>query len=70
MKVNLLIGAAYAYACIKYKTGSMDVRLEPGRSAAQSLRESATSHRVRAAQELTERRYKSAPRAFWKMAND
>ena len=52
MKVNLLIGAAYAYACIKYKTGSMDVRLEPGRSAAQSLRESATNHRVRAAQEL------------------
>lgn len=52
MKVNILIGAAYAYACIKYKTGSMDVRLEPGRSAAQSLRESATSHRIRAAQEL------------------
>lgn len=52
MKVRVLVGAAYAYACIKYKNGTMDVRLEPGRSAASSLRESATSHRIRAAQEL------------------
>jgi hypothetical protein len=52
MKVRLLIGAAYAYACIKHKNWTMDVRLEPGRSAHQSLRESATECRIRANREL------------------
>lgn len=39
MKVRILVGAQAAYACIETDTTSMDVRLEPGRSAAQALRE-------------------------------
>ncbi len=39
MKVRVIIGAQAAYACIETDTTSMDVRLEPGRSAAQALRE-------------------------------
>lgn len=39
MKVRVMIGAQAAYACIETDTTSMDVRLEPGRSAPQSLRE-------------------------------
>lgn len=39
MKVRTIIGAQAAYACIATESVSMDIRLEPGRSAAQSLRE-------------------------------
>lgn len=39
MKVTTMIGAQAAYACITTESVSMDIRLEPGRSAAQSLRE-------------------------------
>lgn len=39
MKVRTLIGAQAAYACITTESVSMDIRLEPGRSAAKSLRE-------------------------------
>lgn len=39
MKVRTIIGAQAAYACIETESVSMDIRLEPGRSAAKSLRE-------------------------------
>lgn len=39
MKVKVIIGAQAAYACIDTESKSLDIRLEPGRSAAQSLRE-------------------------------
>ena len=39
--VRYIIGAEYAYACIKHETGSFDALLKPGRPAARSLRESA-----------------------------
>ena len=41
MEARLVIGNA-AYAVIKTDTIYMDIRLEPGRSAAQSLRETAS----------------------------
>jgi hypothetical protein len=41
MNVDVMIGAAAAYARIFEKGCNMDVRLNPGRSAANSLRESA-----------------------------
>lgn len=46
--VRLLIGAS-AYACIKSPECELDVRLEPGRGAAQSLQETAREYRERAA---------------------
>ena len=46
---NTIIGAQAAYACIQSLGISMDVRLEPGRSAAQSLRETAEEWRQKAA---------------------
>lgn len=49
MRVNILIGAEGAYACIKTLHADMDVRLNPGRSAAQSLRETAEEWRQQAA---------------------
>lgn len=39
MKVRIIIGAQAAYACINTISTSLDVRLEPGRSPAKSLRE-------------------------------
>ena len=36
--VKLFCGT-HAYACIKHEAGAMDIRLEPGRSAQQALRE-------------------------------
>lgn len=48
MKVNLHIGAN-AYAHIKTEDASLDVLLSPGRSAAQSLTESAEEMRSKAA---------------------
>lgn len=47
MKVRVIIGAQAAYACIETDTTSMDVRLEPGRSAAQALREFAEDLKFR-----------------------
>jgi len=49
MRVRIIIGAEAAYASIQTMNASMDVRLEPGRSAAQSLRETAEEWRDRAA---------------------
>lgn len=49
MRVNIFVGAECAYACIKSAGTFMDVRLEPGRSAAQSLRETAEEWRKQAA---------------------
>lgn len=48
MKVRTIIGAQAAYACITTESVSMDVRLEPGRSAAQSLREWAEEQTAKA----------------------
>jgi hypothetical protein len=39
MEVKVLIGAEAAYACIKLADITMDVRLQAGRSAQQSLRD-------------------------------
>lgn len=47
MKVSTIIGA-HAYACIKTDTLSMDIRLNPGRSAHQSLMETAEEWRQKA----------------------
>ena len=49
MRVNILVGAEAAYACIRSLGHDMDVRLSPGRSAAQSLRETAEEWRQQAA---------------------
>ncbi len=48
MRVTTFIGAEAAYAVIKTERVSMDIRLEPGRSAAKSLREWAAEKRSRA----------------------
>jgi len=48
MKVRIIIGAQAAYACIETDTTSMDVRLEPGRSPAKSLREWAEEQKRKA----------------------
>jgi len=48
MKVRTIIGAQAAYACIETESVSMDIRLEPGRSAAQSLREWADEQKAKA----------------------
>lgn len=52
MKVRILIGAHAAYACITTPKTSLDVQLSPGRSAAQSLRESALELREKAARDI------------------
>ena len=41
MKVRVLVLAEAAYACIETAGGNFDVRLEPGRSPAKSLQETA-----------------------------
>ena len=51
LKATLIIGAS-AYAHIKTDTIDMDIRLEPGRSASQSLRETADEWREKAARLL------------------
>lgn len=48
MRIRTIIGAEAAYACIQSLHITMDVRLEPGRSAAQSLRETAEEWREKA----------------------
>lgn len=48
MQVHTIIGAEAAYAVIRTGRVSMDVRLEPGRSAAQSMREWAAEKRAKA----------------------
>ncbi len=50
MKVKVMYLSEYGYACISEGNRNMDVRLEPGRSAEKSLRESANEMRVKAAQ--------------------
>ncbi len=47
-KVSVIIGAQYAYACIKTPHVSLDVQLSAGRGPAQSLRESAAEMRAQA----------------------
>ena len=47
MKASVIIGNN-AYAVIKGETYSMDILLNPGRSASQSLRESAAENREKA----------------------
>ena len=49
MRVRIIHGAEAAYASIQTSGAFMDVRLEPGRSAARSLRETAEEWRERAA---------------------
>jgi hypothetical protein len=41
MKVRIIHGATHAYAAIEHNGTSMDVQLQPGRSTAASLSESA-----------------------------
>lgn len=48
MQVKLFFGT-YAYAMIKHDQGSLDIRLESGRSASQSLREYCAEQEKRAA---------------------
>lgn len=45
VKVNIIVGAQYAYACIKRDGQSLDVKLSPGKPAHASLRESAQDAR-------------------------
>jgi len=52
MKVRIFVGAEYAYACITTNSKSLDVRLEHGKSAAQSLADSADDLRVQASRLL------------------
>jgi len=52
MKVRVIVGAQASYACITHDKGTMDVRLAPGRSARQSLQETAEEMRARAAEML------------------
>lgn len=54
MQVRVIIGAQAAYACINHEKGVMDIRLTPGRSARQSLQETAEEMRQKAA-DLTRR---------------
>jgi hypothetical protein len=49
MNVRILVGASHAYACVETPAYQMDVQLQPGRSAVQSLRETAKSLREDAA---------------------
>jgi hypothetical protein len=49
MRVRIIIGAEAAYASIQTLNANMDVRLAPGRPAAQSLRETAEEWRAQAA---------------------
>lgn len=48
MNVRIYVGAAAAYASIVDASRLLDVRLAPGRSAAQSLEESAEELRAKA----------------------
>jgi hypothetical protein len=48
MRVHTIIGAEAAYACIRTASVSLDIRLEPGHSAAQSLRAWAAEKRAKA----------------------
>nr|WP_172694149.1 hypothetical protein [Alcaligenes faecalis] len=54
MQVRVIVGAQAAYACISHESGTLDVRLNPGRSARKSMKESAAELREKAA-ELTRR---------------
>src|SRR5690606_8759331 len=54
MQVRVIVGAQAAYACISHESGTLDVRLNPRRSARKSMKESAAELREKAA-ELTRR---------------
>jgi len=54
LTVRTLVGAQYAYACISHQRGTMDVRLEPGRSASESLLQTAAELEAKA-ERLTKR---------------
>jgi transposase-like protein len=46
--VKVIVGAQYAYACIKTDRTTLDVQLAAGRSAAQAMREFAAEQREKA----------------------
>lgn len=48
LSVRIVVGAQYAYACIKHARGSMDVRLDHGIGAVTSLLRSAGEDRAKA----------------------
>ena len=48
LTVRIMVGAQFAYACIKHARGSMDVRLDHGIGAVASLRRSAGEDRAKA----------------------
>lgn len=50
MRARIILGAEAAYAAISSGTVNLDVRLVAGRSAAQSLRQTADAWRAQAAQ--------------------
>jgi hypothetical protein len=52
MDVRILVGAEHAYACIKTRNKSMDIRLDHGVSASTSLRRHAEELRAKAARLL------------------
>jgi hypothetical protein len=52
MKVRILVGAQASYACITHDHGTLDVRLEPGRSPSQSLNEYADELRKEATKKI------------------
>lgn len=49
MKVRTFVGAQAAYACITTDTTSLDIQLEPRRSASVALREWAANQQEKAA---------------------
>lgn len=49
MNVRIVVGAEAAYACIEPHGQPLDIKLSPGRSASQSLRETAEAWRIQAA---------------------
>lgn len=55
--VRILVGAEASYACITTNTGSLDVRLNPGRGPSAALLEFAEEQRDKAAQLLRRARF-------------
>lgn len=48
LKVKTIVGAQLAYACIELPGYTLDVALQPGKSAANSLAETANENREKA----------------------
>lgn len=57
MNVRVFLGAEHAYACIKTPQRSMDVLLHAGRSAQQSLRESALGLRSKSKETIARAKF-------------